>query len=90
MGTQNNDEEELFTYTEYGVINENTYTQDLEITENRNAILYESDTAKLLSGFTYFDERNDLTYPQFYGDGKAAKLICKMIVMAFKHENIRT
>jgi hypothetical protein len=36
MGTQNNDEEELFTYTEYGVINENTYTQDLEITENRN------------------------------------------------------
>jgi len=61
-------------------------TEWTEITENGNAILYDSDPIRLLSAFDYFSLKTDLTYPSFYGDGKAAKFICKKIIKLFNHD----
>jgi UDP-GlcNAc3NAcA epimerase len=55
-------------------------TEWVEIVENGNAILAGSDNHKIISAFDELINRNDFTFPQFYGDGQAAYFICSKII----------
>lgn len=55
-------------------------TEWIEIVENGNAILVDSDKARILEAFEYFSNSSDHTYPNFYGDGKAAEFICQKLI----------
>jgi UDP-GlcNAc3NAcA epimerase len=55
-------------------------TEWVEIVENGNAILAGSNFNKIVSAFDELIERDDFTFPQFYGDGQAAHFICDKIV----------
>ncbi len=55
-------------------------TEWVEIVENGNAILADHDEERILSAFDHFDSAQGFSYPNFYGDGKAAEFICRQIV----------
>lgn len=54
-------------------------TEWIELVENGNAILTGSNKEKILQAFNELKNRN-LTYPEFYGDGKAGIQICDEIL----------
>lgn len=55
-------------------------TEWTEIVENGNAILADADSSKIVSAFEQLISRTYLSYPPFYGDGKAAHFICEKIL----------
>ncbi|MEX1000859.1 MAG: UDP-N-acetylglucosamine 2-epimerase (non-hydrolyzing) [Crocinitomicaceae bacterium] len=55
-------------------------TEWVEIVQNGNALICDADKGKILDGFAYFKEKNDLTYPPLFGDGKAAEFICAEMI----------
>jgi UDP-GlcNAc3NAcA epimerase len=55
-------------------------TEWVEIVDNGNAILADHDEERILKAFDHFDTAQGFSYPNFYGDGKAAEFICKQIV----------
>lgn len=55
-------------------------TEWVEIVENGNAKIANTDYDVILDSFNFFMVKNDLTYPSFYGDGKASEFICQKIV----------
>ena len=55
-------------------------TEWVEIVENGNAILADADYDRIIKAFNQLISIDDFTYPNFYGDGKAAEFICKKIV----------
>ncbi|MFK7786225.1 MAG: non-hydrolyzing UDP-N-acetylglucosamine 2-epimerase [Crocinitomicaceae bacterium] len=55
-------------------------TEWTEIVENGNAILTGAEYDKIIDAFNALFEKNDFTYPTFYGNGKAAEFICGKIV----------
>lgn len=54
-------------------------TEWVEIVDNGNAILTDSDENRILKAFEILQKKSDYTYPPFYGDGKAAEFICEQI-----------
>jgi UDP-GlcNAc3NAcA epimerase len=54
-------------------------TEWVEIVNNGNAILADSDENRILSAFRILSKKTDFTFPDFYGDGKAAEFICDQI-----------
>lgn len=59
-------------------------TEWIEIVENGNAILADADHDKILEAFNRLIDREDYTYPSYYGDGKAAEFICQKIIEHLK------
>jgi UDP-GlcNAc3NAcA epimerase len=56
-------------------------TEWVEIVENGNAVIVNSDTDKIVQGIEDLLAKKDtLTYPSLYGDGKAAEFIVKEII----------
>jgi UDP-GlcNAc3NAcA epimerase len=55
-------------------------TEWLEIVENGNAIIADSDCEKIVSAFGHLQKKQDFSFPSFYGDGKAAAFICEKIL----------
>lgn len=55
-------------------------TEWVEIVENGNAILTDANYDRIIDGFNGLIQKEDYTYPNFYGDGKAAEFICRTIV----------
>lgn len=55
-------------------------TEWVEIVKNGNAILVGADKAKIIDAYTTLNKKQDFTYPEFYGDGRAAEFICKRIL----------
>lgn len=55
-------------------------TEWTEIVENGNAILTGANFNEIIEAFNSLIEKDDFTYPTFYGDGKAAEFICGKIV----------
>lgn len=55
-------------------------TEWVEIVENGNAILVDSSKKRILDGFDSLMNKRDFTYPELYGDGKAAEFICEKIL----------
>ncbi|MES2588999.1 MAG: UDP-N-acetylglucosamine 2-epimerase (non-hydrolyzing) [Bacteroidota bacterium] len=54
-------------------------TEWIEIVENGNAILTDADSEKIISATNFLLNKNDFTYPNLFGDGKAAEFIVKKI-----------
>lgn len=57
-------------------------TEWVEIVENGNAIITDADYERIVAGFKSLSNRNDFSYPSFYGDGHAAEFICQQILTA--------
>lgn len=55
-------------------------TEWIELVENGNAIIADSQYDKIISAFDHFATKPALTYPSLYGDGKAAEFICEQIL----------
>lgn len=54
-------------------------TEWVEIVENGNAILTDADYSRIMEAYKTLSNKSDLTYPSYYGDGKAAEFICGKI-----------
>jgi UDP-GlcNAc3NAcA epimerase len=55
-------------------------TEWIEIVENGNAELVGVNTEQIIEKGRNLLSRKDFTYPNYYGDGKAAEYICKKII----------
>jgi UDP-GlcNAc3NAcA epimerase len=55
-------------------------TEWIEIVQNGNAILTGANEDKIIHAFTTLRAREDFTFPNFYGDAKAAEFICSKII----------
>lgn len=55
-------------------------TEWVEIVDNGNAILADANYDRIMNAYRTLSSKNDFTYPNFYGDGKASEFICQQIV----------
>ncbi|MBL7899020.1 MAG: UDP-N-acetylglucosamine 2-epimerase, partial [Crocinitomicaceae bacterium] len=55
-------------------------TEWIEIVQNGNALLCDADKNKIVDSFKKLSVKKDFTYPELFGDGKAAEFICSEIV----------
>jgi len=55
-------------------------TEWVELVHNGNAIVADADKERIISAYNELSVKTDFTYPQFYGDGKAAMFICDEMV----------
>jgi UDP-GlcNAc3NAcA epimerase len=55
-------------------------TEWIEIVQNGNAMLCDADKNKILDSFISLSGKKDFTYPELFGDGKAAEFICSEII----------
>jgi UDP-GlcNAc3NAcA epimerase len=55
-------------------------TEWVEIVENGNALLADADYNRIQLAFRELMAKEEFTYPDFYGDGKAAEFICEKII----------
>jgi UDP-GlcNAc3NAcA epimerase len=55
-------------------------TEWIEIVDNGNAILTGANADKIVDAFIALYKRDNFTYPEYYGDGEAARFICQKIV----------
>lgn len=64
------------------------YTPWVELIENGTAILTGYSKEKILNGYEKLNkERGNLSYPNLYGDGKAAEMICEKIIKHYSNLN---
>ena len=60
-------------------------TEWVELISNKTAVLVDADSERLKKEFLYFaDLRENLNFPAFYGDGKAAEFILGEILQLFE------
>jgi UDP-GlcNAc3NAcA epimerase len=59
------------------------HTEWIEIVEQGNALLADADESLIMEGFKRLKNRTDLTWPDLFGDGKAAHFICQKMVEFF-------
>ncbi len=59
------------------------HTEWVELTKNGNALLTDTDEAKIKAGFEQFWGRKELSFPGFYGDGHTAEFILGEIMSLF-------
>ncbi len=59
-------------------------TEWVELVECGNSILADANAEKIKEGYHHFKEKGKNTYPNFYGDGKAANFICMELIRNFK------
>jgi UDP-GlcNAc3NAcA epimerase len=55
-------------------------TEWVELVENGNAIVCDSDKGKIVEATKKLMASDDMSWPNFYGDGKAAQFICQTIL----------
>ena len=55
-------------------------TEWIEIVDHGNALLCDANSEKITQGFNHWMSNPQLTYPDFYGKGNTAELICNTIV----------
>ncbi|PHS47451.1 MAG: UDP-N-acetylglucosamine 2-epimerase (non-hydrolyzing) [Marinobacter sp.] len=55
-------------------------TEWVELVDNGNAVLTDSDENRIVEAYSLFLTKTDYSYPDLFGDGKAAIFICKEIV----------
>ncbi len=58
-------------------------TEWTELVENGNALIVDADEEKIMNAYVHFTSKKDFTWPEFYGDGKAAEFICSQIIRLF-------
>lgn len=55
-------------------------TEWVELAENGNAIVSDASPEKIIQAFHTLTAKTNFTYPEFYGDGKAAEFICEQLL----------
>lgn len=55
-------------------------TEWVELVENGNAIIADADESKIIEAYKTLSDRKIKSYPEFYGNGQAAKFICEKIL----------
>lgn len=55
-------------------------TEWVEIVQNGNAILCDASSERILKAYESLSNKGDFTYPNLFGDGKAAQFICEEII----------
>ena len=55
-------------------------TEWLEIVKNENAIIADANQGRILKAVERLSNKNDFSFPPFYGDGKAATFICQTLL----------
>ena len=55
-------------------------TEWVELVQNGNAVVVDADKEGIITAYDELSKKTDFTYPQFYGDGKAAMFICNEMV----------
>ncbi len=55
-------------------------TEWVELVDCGSAIIADADEAKILDAYRILTSNKQLTYPDFYGNGKAAEFICKEMI----------
>jgi UDP-GlcNAc3NAcA epimerase len=58
-------------------------TEWIELVENGNAVIADADKAGIVTAYHRLSKRKDFTWPNYYGDGRAAEFICRTIVDSF-------
>lgn len=58
-----------------------TETEWVELLEAGSALICDSSEEKIISGFNYFINKKDLTFPEVFGNGEAAKTICEKMLL---------
>ncbi len=59
-------------------------TEWVELVNNKTALLADADSGKILDAYQHFSGVRDLSFPNFYGDGKSAAFICKQLIAMFR------
>lgn len=62
-------------------------TEWREIVEVGAAIIADADEEKIIEGYYHFKEKEDIEYPEIFGDGKAAEFICNELISNKKQNN---
>ena len=55
-------------------------TEWVELVQNGNAIVADADKDRIIQAYEELIQKTDFTYPEIYGDGKAAMFICDEIL----------
>lgn len=55
-------------------------TEWVELVECGAAILTDADEDKIIDAYEYFQAKDNLEYPEIFGDGKAAEFICQEMI----------
>jgi len=55
-------------------------TEWIELVECGSAVVTDADEDMIISAYEHFAKKNDLKFPQLFGDGKAAEFICGEMV----------
>lgn len=55
-------------------------TEWIEIVKNGNAVLTGASEEKILDAYVQFTSQSKQSYPELYGDGKAAEFICQIMI----------
>lgn len=58
-------------------------TEWVELVKNRTTLLADADPGKIFDSYEYYLKACDLSFPQFYGDGKSAGFICNHLISSF-------
>jgi UDP-GlcNAc3NAcA epimerase len=58
-------------------------TEWVELVTCGSAKIADADEKSILDAFYFFHKKNDLKFPEFFGDGKAAEFICNEIFNTF-------
>jgi UDP-GlcNAc3NAcA epimerase len=58
-------------------------TEWVELVEAGAAVVTDCNEDQILSAYKHFVNNKDISYPRFYGDGKAAEFICEELVKFF-------
>ena len=62
-------------------------TEWVELVKSGNAIIADADNELIFKSLNSFQDNKKLHYPDFYGNGKAANLICETIINRYKEKN---
>ena len=62
-------------------------TEWVELVENGTAIICDADSQKIENAFDYFSNQKDLSFPDVFGDGKAADFILEKLI-AHQHSEL--
>lgn len=58
-------------------------TEWIELVENGNAVIADADRTRIVTAYHRLSKRKDFTWPNYYGDGRAAEFICRTIADSF-------
>ncbi len=59
-------------------------TEWVELVNNKTALLADADPSKIFHAYKHFLNVRDLSFPNFYGDGKSAAFICRQLKTTFR------